>query len=525
LRELMRLLCHCCISSQREHRLIMRQIKTYVMTIGVALSVTPIFNYALAQQGNSATQLMLQVQAMRQEVGELRDLIDRQQFQLKRLQRQVDAQAKQLELIQRVGLPVPQNNIPSDGDLSNYNGFPEAGSQTEPQPNADGSATNYSNQGVGAGYQANQQTASDVARANSANDSYRPTTGGQVVAQGSAPTVNQNDFNQDVYSGSVASPSTGQTDTTRQQTGSGVSLGSAYPPVVDRSFSTSTPDVPVTGAGTRQTPSPIQQTGNGQASVANQVAGAQGSARPQGQASPQGQATPQGQITSQGSAIIEGLPAARDAANGNAQNQQAVRPNNSGAIVSVPIQGGWTPPSAATIAGQSGQESQARASIDAGQTPSQVAPKPDTQAPVPNQATPTQAAQAQAQAPAVVSEEDYYAQGFELLKQSKYEEAASIFEQQLKTYPQGDLADDAHYWIAEAMHVSRKLDVAKVHLKAIINDYPQSRRVPDAMLKTAYIEQSQGNQIEARILFQEIVNMHPQSDAAIAAKNQLAAAN
>lgn len=495
----------------------MRQIKTYVMTIGVALSVTPIFNYALAQQGNSATQLMLQVQAMRQEVGELRDLIDRQQFQLKRLQRQVDAQAKQLELIQSAGLPVPQNNIPSDGDLSNYNGFPEAGSQTEPQPNADGSPTNYSNQGVGAGYQANQQTASDVARANSANDAYRPTTGGQVVTQGSAPTVNQNDFNQDGYSGSqdgysgsVTSPSTGQTATTRQQTGSGVSLGSAYPPVVDRSFSTSTPDVPVTGAGTRQTPSPIQQTGNGQASVANQAAGAQGSARPQGQTAPQGQ------IASQGSATIEGLPAA----NANAQNQQAVRPNNSSAIVSVPIQGGSIPPSAATIAGQSGQESQARASIDAGQTPSQVAPKPDTQAPVPNQATPTQAP-----APAVVSEEDYYAQGFELLKQSKYEEAASIFEQQLKTYPQGDLADDAHYWIAEAMHVSRKLDVAKVHLKAIINDYPQSRRVPDAMLKTAYIEQSQGNQIEARILFQEIVNMHPQSDAAIAAKNQLAAAN
>jgi len=514
LRELMRLLCHYCISSRREHRLIMRQIKTYVMTIGVALSVTPIFNYALAQQGNSATQLMLQVQAMRQEVGELRDLIDRQQFQLKRLQRQVDAQAKQLELIQSAGLPVPQNNIPSDGDLSNYNGFPEAGSQTEPQPNADGSPANYSNQGVGAGYQANQQNASDAARANSANDSYRPTTGGQVVAQGSAPTVNQNDFNQDGYSGSVASPSTGQTATTRQQTGSGVSLGSAYPPVVDRSFSTSTPDVPVTGAGTRQMPSPIQQTGNGQASVANQAAGEQGSARPQGQTAPQSQ------TTSQGSATIDGLPAARDAANANAQNQQAVRPNNSGAIVSVPIQGGSIPPSAATIARQSGQERQARASIDAGQTPSQVAPKPDTQAPVPTQAAPTQA-----QAPAVAPEEDYYAQGFELLKQSKYEEAASIFEQQLKTYPQGDLADDAHYWIAEAMHVSRKLDVAKVHLKAIINDYPQSRRVPDAMLKTAYIEQSQGNQIEARILFQEIVNMHPQSDAAIAAKNQLAAAN
>jgi tol-pal system protein YbgF len=157
--------------------------------------------------------------------------------------------------------------------------------------------------------------------------------------------------------------------------------------------------------------------------------------------------------------------------------------------------------------------------------PIQTAPELASQQPVQNQAPSTQPASNQAQVPAAVSEEDYYAQGFELLKKSKYEEAAAIFELQLKAYPQGDLADDAHYWIAEAMHVSRKLDVAKVHLKAIISDYPQSRRVPDAMLKTAYIEQSQGNQIEARILFQEIVNMHPQSDAAIAAKNQLAAAN
>jgi len=124
-----------------------------------------------------------------------------------------------------------------------------------------------------------------------------------------------------------------------------------------------------------------------------------------------------------------------------------------------------------------------------------------------------------------LEERDYYSQGFDLLKQSKYEEAAEVFEQQLKAYPKGDLADDAHYWIAEAMHVSRKLDVAKTHLKEIIDNYPQSRRLPDAMLKTAYIEQQQGNEIEARILFQEIVNYHPKSDAAIAAKNRLASSN
>jgi len=111
------------------------------------------------------------------------------------------------------------------------------------------------------------------------------------------------------------------------------------------------------------------------------------------------------------------------------------------------------------------------------------------------------------------------------MKQSKFDEAVTVFEEQLKAYPQGDSADDAHYWIAEAMYVNRNLDVAKTHLKTLIQDHPQSQRVPDAMLKTAYIEQQQGNQIEARILFQEIVNYHPKSDAAIAAKNRLAENN
>jgi tol-pal system protein YbgF len=467
------------------------------MTVGVALSVTPIFNYALAQQGNSATQLMLQVQTMREEVGELRDLIERQQFQLGRLQRQVDAQAKQLELIKSAGSAAPLNGMPTDGDFSNYNNLPsDAGSQTEPQPSykepqpisrepqsnnnqlqiqqrGDSSATTHANQDSGTAVNAGQQTAS---------------------------AVNQNDYNRNAYNSSAASPSSEQGAATQQQNGSGVSLGSAYPPVIDRSFSTSTPDVPVTGAGTQQPSSPTQQAGSGQVPVGSQAGGVLGSA------------------------TLEGFAAAQGAANTTSQNQQPVfRPaTNSGAIVSVPIQAGSIPSSAATVVGQVGQ---ARESIDAGQIPSQAAPEPTGQRSVSNQSALSQPVPNKPEAPAVVSEEDFYAQGFELLKQSKYEEAASIFEQQLKTHPQGDLADDAHYWIAEAMHVSRKLDVAKVHLKAIISDYPQSRRVPDAMLKTAYIEQSQGNEIEARILFQEIVNMHPQSDAAIAAKNQLAAAN
>lgn len=122
---------------------------------------------------------------------------------------------------------------------------------------------------------------------------------------------------------------------------------------------------------------------------------------------------------------------------------------------------------------------------------------------------------------AVLSEQEYYKQGFELLKQFKYDEAVDVFKAQIDQYPTGSLADDGHYWIAESMYLNRNLTESKKYFRAIIDNFTQSPRLPDAMLKTAYIEQERGNEIEARILLQEIIQFHPRSDAAISAKNRL----
>jgi len=124
-----------------------------------------------------------------------------------------------------------------------------------------------------------------------------------------------------------------------------------------------------------------------------------------------------------------------------------------------------------------------------------------------------------------LSENDYYQQGFGLLKESKHDEAVTVFQKQIKQYPQGDLADDAYYWVAESLYVTRQLDASKESFRAIIQGYPKSERAPDAMLKLAYIEQEQGNILESRILLQEIIQFHPQSDAALSAKNRLSQIN
>jgi tol-pal system protein YbgF len=474
----------------------MRRIKTYVVTVGVALCVAPIFNSAIAQQSNSSTELLLQVQSMRQEIAELRDMVERQQFQLKRLQKQTDSQSKQLELAQ------------SYGDSPRNDGYPSA--YTEPTPPAHDTlpvqtANSVAQAGIGSAPIFNNNGAQPIASQQVALGS--PIAQAEVEAQ--FTTAATQGFTQPATGAATANfdPAADQTLVTQTQNASLGTTEASYPPVVDRSFRTSVPVVPITGAGSAQQSVSLNQQADAsmQTSISNSevvysaVAVANTAAqqavlnqRPADQIDP-------AQLESSASNGVVSIP------------PQVEAQLNASQVLPVQIT------AAQVVAAQGGSASLTQTQQITGQ---QI-----TGQPISGQVTQGQIATSQAPNVSVVLENDFYAQGFDLLKQSKYEEAAAIFEQQLQAYPKGDLADDAHYWIAEAMHVSRKLDVAKVHLRAIISDHPQSARLPDAMLKTAYIEQSQGNQIEARILFQEIVNLHPQSDAAIAAKNRLAAVN
>lgn len=432
----------------------MRQLKSVVIMVGVALSATPIFNSALAQQSNNQASLMLEVQSLRQEIAQLRDMVERQQFEMRKLKRQ------QTEMQKALSVPAnPAGTAPLGVD---------------PSRSAPTGAYIPQNDGAYQQPSANQQPSTYTGP--SANQTYPATTNNNSRRVSSNGTVIEERT-------ITAAP---QGSETGQQNGS--------VPIVDRSFSQQTRDVPVTGNGAAQQNGSIsRRQGDFEQNRTQQVNNTINQAEE------------------------------RLSATGLDVNEAAVRQaaNTNTGVIAIPQDTGsaWR----TNVANQAAAASNATGAIVANTIPVN-----------PNSANPNQVDAARsiiaptdssADGAPTLSEDDYYGQGFELLKQSKYEEASTIFERQIKAYPRGNLADDAHYWIAEAMHVSRKLDVSKQHLKIIISDYPQSPRLPDAMLKMAYIEQSEGNKIEAQILFQEIVSLHPKSDAAIAAKNQLAASN
>ena len=54
------------------------------------------------------------------------------------------------------------------------------------------------------------------------------------------------------------------------------------------------------------------------------------------------------------------------------------------------------------------------------------------------------------------------------------------------TYPDSELADNAQYWLAESHYVTKKYADALTAFQVVIDKYPRSRKVPDALLKIGY---------------------------------------
>jgi len=436
-----------------------KQIKNAVLWVGVALCVTPIF---VSAQSSDQARTLLELQALRQEIAELRDMVERQGYELRKLKRAQSGAQRPLGDPRQGGLPAdgaqPYSIDPAQGPVSGG----QNSSQNESFRYAEGSLPAEGSQSAEGSFPAEGSQSAE----GSNTGAYVPPV---PVAGGPAP-VSTGQVIDDSGNGAPVSESVINAPPAQQQG------RPEYPPVVDRSIGGSSSPA---GESQNQTDySGTQQADGVNPWVAPSADGDLSNSR-----TASSNASPPRQV-----------PAYRQEQRGNGS------PGNGG-VIAVPGQINGSPIGSNVGSNAGGTETNA-VDIEANAAGTQ--------------------ANAAGAIPAVLAEQDYYQQGFELLKQSKHDEAVSIFKQQIRAYSQGEYADDAYYWIAESMYVNRKLDKSKQNFKAIIDGYKQSPRLPDAMLKTAYIEQEQGNIIEARILLQEIVQFHPRSNAAISAKNRLA---
>jgi tol-pal system protein YbgF len=119
------------------------------------------------------------------------------------------------------------------------------------------------------------------------------------------------------------------------------------------------------------------------------------------------------------------------------------------------------------------------------------------------------------------SDRDNYNAAFELLKEQRYEPAASAFRQFLVTFPDSGLADNAQYWLAESNYVTQQFEQALLEFELVISRYADSRKVPDALLKVGYCNYELKRWDAARKALLRVQSDYPETTAARLAGQRL----
>jgi tol-pal system protein YbgF len=119
------------------------------------------------------------------------------------------------------------------------------------------------------------------------------------------------------------------------------------------------------------------------------------------------------------------------------------------------------------------------------------------------------------------SDRDNYQAAFELLKEQRYEPAALAFQQFLVSFPDSQLADNAQYWLAESYYVTDQFENSLQQFQVVIDDYPRSRKVPDALLKIGYSNYELERWDDARSALSRVQREYPDTTAARLAEQRL----
>lgn len=119
------------------------------------------------------------------------------------------------------------------------------------------------------------------------------------------------------------------------------------------------------------------------------------------------------------------------------------------------------------------------------------------------------------------TDQDAYAAAFDALKLGNYQEAEAGFRRFLEAYPGSELRDNAEYWLAETYYVTEDFPNALSGFQGVINNYPASRKVPDAWLKIGYCNYELQKWDDARQALTIVETRFPESTAAKLASERL----
>ncbi len=118
-------------------------------------------------------------------------------------------------------------------------------------------------------------------------------------------------------------------------------------------------------------------------------------------------------------------------------------------------------------------------------------------------------------------EQAAYLKAFDFLKAGKYDSAIVSFRGMLERWPQGNFADNGWYWLGESQYVKRQYKPALDSYTALVERFPASPKVPDALFKSGLTQVELKQPEQAKTTWRRVMKDYPNSNAAGLARQRL----
>jgi len=121
-----------------------------------------------------------------------------------------------------------------------------------------------------------------------------------------------------------------------------------------------------------------------------------------------------------------------------------------------------------------------------------------------------------------LTEEELYSTAKQAYDNGEYQTAVQGFELFLEKFPDSENADNARFWIGEVYFAEKWYEKAILEYENVIKNYPEGNKVRGAYLKQGMAFAKLGENANARLILQTLIQKYPDSDEAKIARKKLA---
>ena len=121
------------------------------------------------------------------------------------------------------------------------------------------------------------------------------------------------------------------------------------------------------------------------------------------------------------------------------------------------------------------------------------------------------------------SEDEIYRTAKQAFDQGDSDTARKKFQELIERYPKSERADNAQFWIGEIYYREKWFEKSILEYQKVIENYPTGNKVPASLLKQGLAFFNLGDKANSRLILQELIKKHPQSNEAKIAKDKLEA--